>query len=114
MKLFSAKNNKTSKPKKNSLAGIKKILSRLSGLLARFESLIIILLCGILLALAATKMLRLIDPPINEDRVQENTAKLKQIHIDQKIIERIKQLSDSKTSPKPNFQSDRTNPFSED
>ncbi len=102
-------------PKKQQLSvgELKKSLKKIALFVGRFQTMIVILLLAFCLAFATLRMLSYANPAPSEEKIQENLGKIKQVRIDPKTIERIKQLSDSKTSTTPQLQPGRTNPFAE-
>lgn len=74
---------------------------------------IIALVVAGLLTMTALRMLQYMDPPVSEDQVQQNLAQYEKTHINQKVVEKIKQLQASGTSASPNIENGRTNPFAE-
>ena len=97
----------------SSLLDIKKRGRQLLKITSRYQVTIIVLAIAGLLAITALRMLRYMDPPIDDSQVQLNLAKYEQTHIDPKVVQKIQQLQNSGTSVTPNIQSGRTNPFSE-
>jgi hypothetical protein len=94
-------------------ADIKHQLRKILKLASRYETTLIALAVATLLALTSLKMLHYMDPPIDDGRVQDSLSKYKKVHIDPKVVEKIKQLQDSGTSTNPNLENGRTNPFTE-
>jgi hypothetical protein len=94
-------------------ADIKHQLRKILKLALKYETTLIALAVACLLAVTSLKMLHYMDPPIDDGRVQESLKKYKKVHIDPKVVEKIKQLQDSGTSTNPNLESGRTNPFTE-
>lgn len=101
------------KPKKELVPQLKAQVQKYSRAASRFQTTIIALVVVGLLALTTLRMLRYMDPPIDNSQVQANLSKSKQIHINQKDVQKIKQLQDSGTSARPDLEGGRTNPFSE-
>jgi hypothetical protein len=81
--------------------------------ISKYQVAVVLIVIGGLLALTALRMLHYSNPPANDARIQENLSKFKKIYIDQKTVQRIEQLQDSKVSPGTNIQNGRTNPFAE-
>jgi hypothetical protein len=80
---------------------------------ARYQSTIIALAVVGLLGLTALRMLHYTDPPVDENQVQANLSKFKQIRIDSKTVQKIQQLQNSGTRTGPQIETGRSNPFSE-
>jgi hypothetical protein len=74
---------------------------------------IIIIAVSGLLAITALRMLHYANPEIDDLRVQENTTKVKQVRINQKVVERIRQLGKDDKPAKADKETGRTNPFAE-
>lgn len=112
MKLFGISLGDPAGPKK-SAAKSSRLFDRLAGTLRRFQVVLALLVVGGLLAFTGFTMLGFVSPEPDEERIAENNSKLKRIRIDPEVVERIKNLSDSRASVEPQFDSDRNNPFSE-
>jgi hypothetical protein len=91
----------------------KRQLREALNLAARYQVTIIAVAVVGLLALTALRMMHYADPATDDSKVQDNLSKFKQVHIDQKLVQRINQLNDSHTSASPSLGSNRSNPFSE-
>ncbi len=100
---------KASKPK----IGLKEQLGKSLQLAMKFQAPVVAIVIVGLLAFTALRMLHYVDPPADYSRVQENLNKFKRVRIDPKTVQRIKQLSNSQSTPTPSLQTGRTNPFSE-
>jgi hypothetical protein len=90
--------------------------SRLGGILqvvSHFQTTIIALAVVGLLAITALRMLQYTDPAVDQDRLQANLSKFKQIRIDSQTVSKIRQLQGSGTTTGPVIETGRTNPFSE-
>ena len=79
----------------------------------RFQITIITLAVFGLLAITALRMMHYADPATDDAKVQANLSKFQQIHINQKVVQKIKSLNDNQTSINPNIEGNRSNPFSE-
>jgi hypothetical protein len=122
MKLFGVTLGKTkgskdvepgAQPKAKMNFDVKHQVQELTAKAERFQITIITLAVVGLLAITALRMMHYADPAADDTRVQENLSKFKQIHIDQKTVQKIKSLKDSQTSTSPNIEGNRSNPFSE-
>jgi hypothetical protein len=102
--------------KKKPAANLKQQLKHVLKVGAHYETTIIALAVALLLAATSLKMLRYMDPPVDDAKVQEVLAKQKKVKIDPKVVNRIKQLKDSgTTTPAPTqVDSGRRNPFTEE
>jgi hypothetical protein len=98
---------------KKSKPDIKSQLKAKAKLAARYQSTIIALAVVGLLGLTTLRMLHYTDPPVDENRVEQNLSKFKQIRIDSKTVQKINQLQNSGTRTGPQIENGRTNPFSE-
>jgi hypothetical protein len=105
--------NKGGKPQQKPKADLKSQLQAKLKLLARYQTTIIALAIVGLLGLTALRMLHYTDPPIDENHVEQNLSKFKQIRVDSKTVQRIQQLQNSGTKTGPVIENGRTNPFSE-
>lgn len=81
--------------------------------LLKYEIIVVAVIVGGILGFTTLRMLNYTNPPADAERSSENLKKLKRITIDPKVIEKIKQLSDSETSTSANIDQNRNNPFSE-
>lgn len=104
---------KTAKAKTKEKVDLKSQLRAKLALAARYQTTIIALAVVGLLGLTALRMLHYTDPPVDENRVEENLSKFKQIRIDPKVVQKIDQLQKGGTSTGPIIENGRTNPFSE-
>src|SRR3954464_15649419 len=98
---------------KKSKPDIKSQLKAKAKLAARYQSTIIALTVVGLLGLTTLRMLHYTDPPVDENRVEENLSKFKQIRIDPKVVQKINQLQQGGTTTGPQIKNGRNNPFSE-
>jgi hypothetical protein len=111
-----AENVAQSDPKAVKKSGdIKQQINHFIKLTARYETTIVALAVALLLAITSLRMLHYMSPQTDDEKVQEVLAKNSKIKIDQKTVERLKQLQDNGAStPAPTkTQSARTNPFTE-
>jgi hypothetical protein len=94
---------------------IKQQLNHVLKITARYETTIVALAVALLLAITSLRMLHYMNPQTDDAKVQEVLAKNNKIKIDQKTVERLKQLqANGASTPAPtNTQSGRTNPFTE-
>src|SRR5438132_1829807 len=67
----------------------------------RYQTTIIALAVAGLLGLTALRMLHYTNPPADANRVEQNLSKFKQIRIDSKTVQKIKQLQNSGTTTGP-------------
>jgi hypothetical protein len=101
------------KTDKNPSGDIKKQLGRVLKLAAHYETTIIAVAVAALLTLTSLRMLHYMDPPIDDNKVQDILTKNKKIRIDPKVVDNLKQLQDSGTTAPTHVDSNRTNPFTE-
>jgi type II secretory pathway component PulM len=107
-------NDQNAKPKGQlNLKEIKRKVQKWLQLVSRYQNTIIALTVALLLALTALRMLRYMDPPVNDAQVQKNLNQFKQVRIDQKTVQKIKQLQGTGATASPKLGNGRTNPFSE-
>jgi hypothetical protein len=107
-------NQSSGKPKnKMDIKELKRQAQKGLRLAGRYQTTIIALGVALLLAVTALRMLRYMDPPLDDNRVQQNLSKFKQVRIDQKTVQKIKSLQDSGASTNTSLQTGRNNPFSE-
>lgn len=99
--------------KKPGLNDIKRQGEHWLQLALHYQTTIIALAVALLLAFTALRMLRYTDPPVDDNQVQQNLSKFKQVRINPKLVQKIEQLQDSGASAAPNLEGGRTNPFSE-
>jgi hypothetical protein len=109
-----AKDDQSTKHKaKPGLNDIKHKAKQWLEVASRYQATIIALAVALLLALTSLRMLRYMNPPVDDNQVQKNLSKFKQIRIDPKIVQKIEQLQSTGTSASPKIENSRTNPFSE-
>lgn len=116
MKRDSQKNKTEEQPaekafKQHKKQSLKEQFSALSSQWQRFEVFTVTLVFIIIVGLFGARMLNLLEPPVNEQAAQESKSKQKVISIDQKAVDRIKTLVDSKTTVSPEVDKTRRNPF---
>jgi hypothetical protein len=105
----------STKAAKKPAADLKHQLNQLVKLAARYETTIVALAVALLLAITSLRMLHYMSPPVDDAKVQETLEKNKKIRIDQKTVEKLKQLQDNGAKPPAptKTQTGRTNPFTE-
>ena len=103
---------KSGKPQKEKLDLRSQLQAKLK-LAAKYQTTIIALAIAGLLGLTALRMLHYTDAPVDENRVEQNLSKFKQIRIDSKTVQKIQQLQNSGTNTGPQLESGRSNPFNE-
>ena len=117
MKLFGITIGDTKKTKDGELPkqklNLRKELSHDLAIFSKYEAFVIILLVVGLLSVTTLRMLRYTNPPTDPNRLSENLQKIQKITIDPKVIDSIKQLTDSQATASPNISTTRNNPFSE-
>jgi hypothetical protein len=101
------------KASKNPAADIKKQLSHVLATAEHYETTIIAVAVAVLLTLTSLRMLHYMDPPIDDNKVQDILSKNKKIRIDSSIVDKLKQLQDSGTTAPTKVESNRSNPFTE-
>jgi hypothetical protein len=111
-----AENAAQSDPKAVKKTGdIKQQLNHVLKFTARYETTIVALAVALLLAVTSLRMLHYMNPQTDDAKVQEVLAKNNKIKIDQKTVERLKELqANGASTPTPTkTQAGRTNPFTE-
>lgn len=101
------------KPQQNLIQSLKHRLQKFSRQVVRYQISIIVLAVAGLLAVTTLRMLHYMNPPANDTLVQQNIAKYQKTRIDPKIVQKIQALQTGGSTPAPNIQNGRTNPFSE-
>lgn len=101
------------KPAKNPASDLKHQVKKYLTLASRYETTIIAITVAALLAITSMRMLRYMDPQVEDSQVQEILAKNKKNRIDLKTVDKLKELHDSNTTTPVKAQSGRTNPFTE-
>jgi hypothetical protein len=94
-------------------ADIKQQLQSVIKLASRYETLLVALAVATLLAVTSLRMLKYMDPQIDDAKVQESLSKSTKTRIDPKIVDKIKQLKESGTPTPTKAESGRSNPFTE-
>jgi hypothetical protein len=99
--------------KKKPKTDIKQQLQSVIKLAAHYETTLVALAVAGLLAVTSLRMLKYMDPQVDDTKVQESISKSTKARIDPKIVDKIKQLKGSGTPTPTKVESGRSNPFTE-
>jgi hypothetical protein len=100
-------------PKKKRSLDPRTQVKKLLKILEFYQVPIIIIAISVLLSLTALRMMHYANPDADEGRIEANSTKFKQVRINQKIVEKVRELGKD-APPIDHTQTGRINPFSED
>jgi hypothetical protein len=93
--------------------GIKQQIAQVATIVNRYQTTLVAIFVALLLAVTSLRMLHYMNPPVDDEKVQDALSKNTKIRIDPKVVQKIEQLQDSGTTTTPQVESGRTNPFTE-